>query len=102
MHLGGLVGDRGDRREPDDGVAVAVRLLDAQAGQLVGNLGLDVVAEQLVDQVLRGNGWRTMRQPSSIGSNCFSFGRSVVACFLNHHEVCTKGAWVGSISWNAA
>src|SRR6476660_1064336 len=43
-----------------------------------------------------------MRQPSSIGSNCFSFGRSFVAWCLNHHEVWTKPAWVGSIRPNAA
>ena len=53
VHLGCLVGDRRDRGETDDGVAVAVHLLDAQSRKLVGNLGFDVAAEQLVDQVLR-------------------------------------------------
>ncbi len=53
-------------------------------------------ARRLVDQVLRRQPMpRPIRQPSSIGSKLLSFGRSFVAWCLNHHDVCTKPAWVG-------
>ena len=53
VDLGRLVGDRGNRGKADNGMSVAVHLLDPQTGQPVGNLGFDLAPEQLVDQVLR-------------------------------------------------
>ncbi len=65
VHLGALVGDRGDRGQANHRMAVAVHFFDPQAGQPIGDFSLDLLPERLVDEVLRRQ-WMAHHPPAQL------------------------------------